>query len=45
MTSGGVREKGAADTYVVRRVIAFLKEIGYEGQTVIVKSDQESYIR
>ena len=39
-----VREKGAADPYVVRRVIAFLKEIGYEGRTVIVKSDQESPI-
>ena len=40
-----VREKGASDPYVVKRLVAFIKEIGQEGQRMIVKSDQESPIK
>ena len=40
-----VREKGAADPYVVRRLMAFIKEVGHEGQRIVVKCDQESPIR
>ena len=40
-----VRAKGCADAYVVKRLIAFLKEIGYEGKKVIIRSDQESPIK
>ena len=40
-----VREKGAADPYVVKRVLAFIREAGYEGRRIIIKSDQESPTR
>ena len=45
MLSFLVREKGAADTYTVNRVLAFLKEIGHVGNKLIVKCDQESSIK
>ena len=40
-----VREKGNADTYVVRRVLAFVEEIGLTGSKIIIKCDQESPIK
>ena len=40
-----VRERGAADSYTVIRVLAFLKEIGHVGDKLIVKCDQESLIK
>ena len=40
-----VREKGAVDMHVVKRILAFLKELGYDGVKIIVKSDQESPIK
>ena len=40
-----VKEKGAVDMYVVKRIMAFLKELGYEGIKIIIKSDQESPIK
>ena len=40
-----VREKGANDPYVIRRVMAFLTELGHTGNKVIIKTDQESPVR
>ena len=40
-----VREKGAADDFVIKRILAFMKELGYEGMRLIIKSDQESPIQ
>ena len=40
-----VKEKGAMDMYVVKRILAFIKELGHEGSKIIVKSDQESPIK
>ena len=40
-----VREKGASDPYVVRRILAFIKEVGLEAHRIIIKSGQESPIR
>ena len=40
-----VREKGASDPYVIRRVLAFIREVGLEGERIIIKTDQESPIR
>ena len=37
-----VREKGANDPHVIRRVMAFLTELGHSGNNVIIKTDQES---
>jgi hypothetical protein len=39
-----VKQKGAADEYVVKRAMAFIKEMGYSGTNIIIKSDQESSI-
>ena len=40
-----VREKGASDPYVIRRVLALIREVGLEGERIIIKTDQESPIR
>ena len=40
-----VKEKGASDPYVVKRVMAFLGELGHVGNKIILKSDQESPIK
>ena len=39
-----VREKGIGDGHVVRRVIAFIRELGYDGKKLVLKSDQESSV-
>ena len=39
------KEKGTADEYVARRVLAFIKELGHESSRLIIKSDQESSVR
>ena len=39
-----VKEKGIGDGYVVRRVIAFIRELGYDGKKLVLKSDQESSV-
>ena len=36
--------KGASVEFPVRRVLAFLKELGLEGADVVLKSDQENAI-
>ena len=33
------------DMYVVKRILAFVKELGHAGSKIIVKSDQESAIK
>ena len=45
MLSFLVREKGASDPYVIKRVLAFLTEIGHVGNKLIIKTDQESSIK
>ena len=40
-----VKQKGAAYEYVVKRAIAFLKELGHVNNKIIIKTDQESPIR
>ena len=40
-----VKEKGAADDYVIKRLMAFIKEVGYEAMPITLKSDQESAIK
>jgi len=39
-----VQSKGACDEYVVKRSLAFIKELGYMGMKLTIKSDQESSI-
>ena len=39
-----VKEKGATDTYVIKRLAAFLKEVGHIGNRIIIRSDQESAV-
>ena len=39
-----VKEKGIGDGYVVRRVIAFIRELGCDGKKSVLKSDQESSV-
>ena len=39
-----VKEKGIGDGYVVRRVIAFIRELGYDGKKLVLKSDQQSLV-
>ena len=39
------KEKGAAYEYVVKRAVAFLKELGHVNNRAITKTDQESPIR
>ena len=45
MCSMLVKEKGAADEYVIKRIIAFIKELGYESAKLVLKSDQESSVK
>ena len=40
-----VREKGATGDYVIKRALAFIKELGYEATKLIIKSDQEFSIQ
>ena len=40
-----VGEKGAADEHVIKRIIAFIKELGYESAKIVLKSDQESSVK
>jgi hypothetical protein len=40
-----VKEKGATDDYVIKRGMAFMKELGYGGTSLILKSDQESSVQ
>ena len=40
-----VKEKGATDDYVIKRLTAFIKEVGYEAMLITLKSDQESAIK
>ena len=45
MCSFLVKEKGAADEFVIKRIVAFIKELGYESTKLIIKSDQESSVK
>ena len=38
-------EKGAVDEHVIKRIIAFIKEVGYESTKIVLKSDQESSVK
>ena len=40
-----VQKKGAVDDYVIRRLLQFLRELGYRENKVVVRSDQESPMR
>ena len=40
-----VQDKGSASEYVIKRLVAFLQEIGNHGNKLIIKSDQESLIK
>ena len=40
-----VKQKGAVDEYIVKRAMAFIKELSYSGTKIIIKSDQESSIQ
>ena len=40
-----VKERGATDDYVIKRGVAFIKELGCEGTSLILKSDQESSVQ
>ena len=42
MCSMLVGEKGAVDEHVIKRIIAFIKELGYESTKIFLKSDHES---
>ena len=45
MCSFLVQKKGAAYDYVIKRTMAFIKELGYAAAKMIIKSDQESAIQ
>ena len=45
MCSMLVGEKGTADEHVIKRIIAFIKELGYESAKIVLKSDQESSVK
>ena len=45
MCSMLVGEKGAVDEHVIKRIIAFIKELGYESAKIVLKSDQESSVK
>ena len=42
MCSMLVGKKGTADEHVIKRIIAFIEELGYESAKIVLKSDQES---
>ena len=39
-----VTEKGIGDGYVVRTVVAFVRELGNDNKKLVLKSDQESSV-
>ena len=45
MCSMLVGEKGAVDEHAIKRIIAFIKELGYELAKIVLKSDQESSVK
>ena len=45
MCSMLVGEKGAVDEHVLKRIIAFIEELGYESAKIVLKSDQESSVK
>ena len=45
MCSMLVGEKGAVDEHVIKRIIAFIQELGYESAKIVLKSDQESSVK
>ena len=45
MCSMLVGEKGAVDEHVIKRIIAFIKELGYESTKIVLKSDKESSVK
>ena len=45
MCSMLVGEKGAVDGHVIKRIIAFIKELGYKSAKIVLKSDQESSVK
>ena len=45
MYSTLVGEKGTVDEHVIKRIITFIKELGYESAKIILKSDQESSVK
>ena len=40
-----VKEKGCAEEHVIKRIVAFIKELGYDSAKLIIKSDQESSVK
>ena len=40
-----VQSKGVVSNYTVKRLMAFLREIGHHGNNIIIRSDQESPIK
>ena len=45
MCSMLVGEKEAVDEHVIKRIIEFIKELGYESAKIVLKSDQESSVK
>ena len=45
MCSMFVGEKGAVDEHVIKRIIAFINELGFESTKIVLKSDQESSVK
>ena len=45
MCSMLVGEEGAVDEHVIKRIIAFIEEFGYESAKIVLKSDQESSVK
>ena len=45
MCSMLVGEKGMGDEHVIKRIIAFIEELGYELGKIVLKSDQESSVK
>ena len=45
MCSMLVGEKGAVDEHVIKRIIAFIQELGYESAKIVLKSDRESSVK
>ena len=39
------RKKGAVDEHVIKRIIAFIKELGYESTKIVLRSDQDSSVK
>ena len=45
MCSMLVGEKGTADEHVIKRIIAFIEELGCESAKIVLKLDQESSVK